>query len=292
MIYTLKSGAYEAKIASLGAELVSLKKDGRESIWYGTAPYWTSHAPILFPICGKLLNDSYCYKGKRYAMKGHGFAGKCEFTLVKSTDTELILSLKENDSTLECYPFPFELICSYELSDEGFSASYTVKNTGDSVMPYMFGWHPGFNLIPDGGADINDYYVDFENLESLTMYPLIEGTHFTSKKAEKYPLSSGKFLINEDYIYPRDTIIFYHHNNKCVLASDKNSYKVTFAWSENLPKLALWKRNDSRAKYFCLEPWTGVSSDGSQEENFETREMERLDAGCEKTYSYKVQIEF
>lgn len=292
MIYTLKSEHYEAKISSLGAELISLKKDGRESVWIGDCAYWGEHAPLLFPVCGRLLDDGYRYGGKRYEMKGHGFAKSCEFTLIKSSESCLILSLKESEGTLVQYPFCFELVCSYTLSDDGLFASYTVKNTGEGDMPYMFGWHPGFNLISDGGAEINDYYVDFGNLESLTLYPLVTGTHFASRKSESYSLTDGKLVINENYLYPRDTLLFYGHENRCTLGCEKNSFKVMFSWSENLPLLALWKRNDSKAKYFCLEPWTGMPSDGSKEENFETREMERLGRGLEKTYSYKIQIEF
>jgi galactose mutarotase-like enzyme len=47
----LKSGRTTAEIQSLGAELVSLKKDGCEYIWNGDKTYWAGHAPVLFPIC-------------------------------------------------------------------------------------------------------------------------------------------------------------------------------------------------------------------------------------------------
>lgn len=293
MIYTLKNGSYEAKISSLGAELISFRQDGKESIWYGSAPYWQDHAPLLFPICGRLLNDEYSYGGKVYKMTGHGFAKRSEFECISQSEKKLVLSLKENDATLEIYPFKFEFIATYELGDDGaLSLAVRVKNTDEKTMPYMFGWHPGFNLISDGGAEINDYCIDFGNLTELTIYPLIENTYFASTKPDKYTLTNGKILINEDYIYPRDTLLMFDHENKCTLGTDKNGFRAELSWSDNLPLLALWKQNKSGARFFCLEPWTQMPSDGSHEEVFETRNMERLESGDEKEYSYKLKIKF
>ena len=53
MIYEIKSGEVTASIDTLGAELVSLKKNGSEFMWRGTP--WPKHAPVLFPICGRLI---------------------------------------------------------------------------------------------------------------------------------------------------------------------------------------------------------------------------------------------
>lgn len=291
MIYTIKNEAYEAKISSLGAELISLVFKNRECIWEGKEEFWGDHAPVLFPICGQIKDKQYTYGGKTYGMRGHGFAKRCEFSLVSLENSKITLCLRENEATLAEYPFRFELYAEYELSGDTLCASFKVCNRDEKIMPYMFGWHPGFTLFTDGGADINDYYVDFLGLESLAMHPLQLGP-FANPVAEEYKLTDGKIRINEGYLYPRDTMVMLSHENKCVLGTEKNSYRVFLEWSKNLPVLAIWKDDHNDAKFLCLEPWTWMPADGINEENFETRKMERLAPMQEEIYSYKLKIEF
>ena len=68
MIHTIKSGKLTAQINDFGAELVSaVGADGYEYIWDGKE-YWCHHAPVLFPTCGRIVNDTYTYAGKTYHM--------------------------------------------------------------------------------------------------------------------------------------------------------------------------------------------------------------------------------
>ena len=105
MIYTLKSENTVAKKSSRGAELISLEVEGRELMWQGES--WSSHAPILFPVCGKLKGSKYSYGNVEYSLPGHGFAGKREFFLIKSTDSSVELMLTSDKETLDIYPFYF-----------------------------------------------------------------------------------------------------------------------------------------------------------------------------------------
>ena len=291
MNYTIKNDFYTATVSTTGAELISLIANGRECIWDGNREFWGDHAPLLFPICGQIKDKEYKYADKKYKMNGHGFARREEFIVIEKSDGKITLCLKENENTLSQYPFSFELYATYELSGDRLLADFTVRNTGNELMPYMFGWHPGFMLFEDGGACINDYYVDFGKLTTLAMHPLQNGP-FANPVSEEYPLTDGKIRICEEYLYPRDTMIMVNHENGCTLGSEKNTYKVFVEWSENLPVLALWKANDGRAKFFCVEPWTQMPADGVSEENFEIRKMERLKGGEQATYSYKVKITF
>ena len=54
-----------------GAELTSIKFNGKEMLYQGGA--WNRHAPILFPIVGRLKNDETIINGKVYHMKQHRF---------------------------------------------------------------------------------------------------------------------------------------------------------------------------------------------------------------------------
>ena len=49
MTYQLSSGLLELEISSIGAELISVKKQGKERLWQNENGGWSGHAPVLFP---------------------------------------------------------------------------------------------------------------------------------------------------------------------------------------------------------------------------------------------------
>ena len=98
MNFQIKNTHIAAQIDSFGAQLNSLKKtdENLEYIWQANPQYWNRHAPILFPIVGRLKDDEYFYKDKKYNMTQHGFARDCEFKLVKKEDDYLKFRLESN----------------------------------------------------------------------------------------------------------------------------------------------------------------------------------------------------
>ena len=163
MIYTIKNDNLVATVNSLGAELTSVIGGGYEYIWQGEE--WKKHAPVLFPICGTLLNGKYTFKGREYSLEKHGFAKFMEFEVKESTESSLTLIAKSNEDTLAIYPFEFTLTARYALTDNRLEVTYTVENAGMQIMPYMFGWHPAFTLA--GSEPINSFSVAITNTKEL-----------------------------------------------------------------------------------------------------------------------------
>lgn len=72
--HTIRGGGLTATIKAHGAELCSLRSDaGIEFVWQA-GPAWLRHAPLLFPIVGRLANDELRHRGKTYRITQHGFA--------------------------------------------------------------------------------------------------------------------------------------------------------------------------------------------------------------------------
>ena len=71
MNHVIENEALRVTVSSMGAEMISAvdKKDGTEYVWQGDATYWTGHAYNLFPICGRLTEGKYTYKGNTYEIK-------------------------------------------------------------------------------------------------------------------------------------------------------------------------------------------------------------------------------
>ena len=169
----LRNENVSVTLKSLGGELTSIKDaSGTEYLWQGNPDFWSGQAPVLFPIVGCLRNGTATIGDSKTCSFGrHGLARKLEFTLVSSSETCAVYSLKADDSTKEQYPYDFELQMIYELTDHGVKVSHKVINHGDIVMPYCIGGHPAFNCPVYEGENFEDYIVEFEqNGEDRTAY--------------------------------------------------------------------------------------------------------------------------
>ena len=285
MIYTLKNEKLTVSVSSKGAELVSaISSDGKEYIWQADKSYWGRHAPILFPVCGRLLNSEYTLDGVRYEMGSHGCARDREFELVEAIDDSLTLVLRQNEQTAKVYPFDFTLSVKYSLRGSELTMAIEVKNDSAKTMPYMIGWHPGFNI--EGLIDNYSIKVKIGNsVKRNYMKPSL----FIEPEAVDFPISDGIFKLTEKEIYGEDTLIFSDIGGESELLRDGKTI-LRIKQSDNLPYYAIWKAPKSGAEYICLEPWSDIPADGITPECFDTRKMSRLDAGKSETYIFTVEF--
>ena len=290
MIHNIKSDKLTVRINDFGAELISARgSDDFEYVWYANPTYWDQHAPVLFPICGRILNGYYLYDGKKYEMAGHGFASARSFKVKTKSENSITLVLESDESTLAEYPFDFVLTATYTVIDNTLTADFKVDNKDKKVMPYMFGWHPGFTLEKAGGSSIVDFTLKFDDVDKVCWYPLQNGC-FCRPYGEDYALSNSEYPLNEEEIYANDTMIFTGTKERVLLSAPMEKHSVELSWSKNLPYFCIWKETDANARFICLEPWSGTPGDGETEENFNVRKMERLPSGKSEIYSYSVKF--
>ena len=128
---------------SFGGELLSFKLDGIEKIHQGEEArdqngkvYWKRHAPVLFPIVGKLKRNQTLINGRTYEIPQHGFARDMEFEPVTKLDNFHSYVLRSNKYTLVRYPFEFELYNTYRQEENKLIFIYKVINTGLNNMPF------------------------------------------------------------------------------------------------------------------------------------------------------------
>ncbi len=291
MIYTLKNNFVNVSLSSVGGELCgALANDGFDFVWSGDPKWWGAHGPLLFPLCGRIKNGEYTYKGNKYHLGCHGFLPKTEMSVVSADESTLALSLDANEKTRENYPFDFNLFVKYTLSGNTLKLEATVKNTGNEVLPFAFGTHPGFTLPMEEGKDIADYYIQFDGIDKATVYPLVNQC-FVSPTGEEYSLPNGKYYLEEKELYQRSTVIFKDTKNSCTLATEGGKRAIKMTWSDDFPYFCFWKTENNGAKFICLEPWSGVPNDGDTEEEFENKPaMVRLNPGESQSYSYTISF--
>ena len=268
MNYEIKNSFISVKIDSFGAQLNSLKKtnENLEYIWQANPQYWNRHAPILFPIVGRLKDDEYFYKDKKYNMTQHGFARDCEFELVKKEDDYLKFRLESNEKSLEKYPFLFELDISYELVENKLVISYEVKNKTNGEMLFSIGAHPAFNW-PLDNEEKNDCYFEFEDIKSTKRYFLNDkGLVYNNADLE---IIENKIPLSEE-LFKDDALVFNDLSINIVsFKNTKNTNHIRLDF-EKFPYLGLWSK-PSGAPFLCIEPWYGVADSFDSSKSLEDK---------------------
>lgn len=260
MKHTISNHHLTATVDSLGAQLVSLKKidDDIEYIWKADPEVWGRHAPILFPVVGKLKNDEYHFQGKRYHLSQHGFARNMEFkNLVANSDT-LIFELQESEESFRHFPFHFALQVSFYLWKNILYTKFEVHNTHGDTLYFSIGGHPGFTCPIDETSTRSDYYLEFENAESAQSH-ILEGGNISSRT--KNVIENRVIKISDD-VFDEDALIFKGLNSQKVSLKHNSGKEVLHFHFPNYPYLGIWSMNQT-SPYICIEPWYGLADNES-----------------------------
>ena len=289
MIRKIQSEYLIAEINELGAELFSLKskRDGTEYLWQGNPEYWPGRSTVLFPICARLYEGRYFYRGKEYEMPIHGIAKLFEFHSEKNGDSEISLTLKSSPETKSYYPFDFEFAVRYSLNGNELKTEFEVKNTGCEVMYFSYGGHPGFNVPFSPGESFEDYYLEFER-EELTRLLFSESCFYTGR-TEKYPIRDKKLPLRHA-LFDNDAIFFESEAEKVRLKSRLSKRHIEVSYG-GMTSLGLWHKPKSDAPYICIEPWHGIPSLDGVADDFE-KKAQMIALNVNKSYknSYKIKI--
>lgn len=258
MTHQLQNDRYQVEIKEKGAELSSFRDNqtNLEYIWSADPKIWPRHAPVLFPIVGKLPGNKYQYQGQTYELPQHGIARDLNFTLLHQTPDTLVFELNSSAQTLKVYPFTFRLQIQYTLQDNALEVSYKVQNTGAADMYFSIGAHPGFNcpLLPN--EEFTDYYLAFEQPETLERYLLQDGLQ--NGQTELVSNGTNKLPLNYD-LFEKDAIVLKElQSEKITLKTDKHPHGLDFEF-KGYPFFGIWTK-ERNAPFICLEPWHGIAS--------------------------------
>lgn len=282
MIYSLTKDNYSIEVSSLGAELISLKKNNINYLWTKTQPWWQRHAPVLFPIVGKLKNNTFQYQGKEYTLSQHGFARDSEFELTEETNDSLLFRLTENKNPN--YPFEFDFFIKYSLNDHGIKTTYIVENKGNEILPFSVGAHPGFLCPFDKNESLDDYYFEFDDDDTLNRTLLDEG--LLLEDALTITLDKKKIFLTEE-LFKDDALVLSGFKSKSVALKSK-SYALKISW-EDCTYLGLWKQ--PKAPFVCIEPWWGVADSVMHNQDIiDKKGINLLEPGNKKEFWFGIEF--
>ena len=268
----------EIKSKKQGAELTSIKFNGKEMLHQGEI--WNRHAPILFPIVGKLKNNETNIYGKTYHMNQHGFARDMEFTELEKNDTEHKYMLESNQETLKMFPFKFQLYVSHKLEENSVITTYEVVNKDEKKMIFGIGGHPAYICDYSSGK----YSIEFEKQENNIKFLSLDNGLIMEKEAKNILENNSIKLDKNSFI--NDAIIMKNINSNKVYLKENDKKILEFDFT-GFPYLGMWAKIG--APFVCIEPWMNTADKVNTDGKFSSKEnIITLKPNDEFKCSYKV----
>lgn len=264
----LQNELLRAEITLHGAELLFFGGiSGPNVLWSKQTDHWNRVAPNLFPIVGRLVDDSYTLEGKRYRMMQHGFARDREFDVVEQSETAVRLRLVSDAESMSVYPYSFVFDVVYTLSSFGLSISYETRNTGKEALFYATGGHPAFYLE----EQLEHYYLEFDTAIQLERHELT-GSYF-SGETSYYGVSTQLKLGDE--LFENDAFVLKDPQFKSVCLKNQDGETLVQMSCDSWTAIGFWTKKG--APFICIEPWWGwadhADSSGKLEEKAGIRRL-------------------
>ncbi|MBR0758211.1 aldose 1-epimerase family protein [Bradyrhizobium jicamae] len=284
--HTISNGRISATILAHGAELCSLRDaEGAELLWQA-GPQWPRHAPLLFPIVGKLRGDQLRHAGKTYPMTQHGFARDRRFAWVEQGAASCKLVLTDDAETRARYPFAFRLEVTYTVLGADLDVGFAVINTGNETLPASLGGHPAFNwpLLP--GLPKEAHSLSFFENEDAPIRRLKDG--LLRDKPEPSPIE-GKTLSLSERLFDDDAMILDRVASSSVRFGAARGPAIYVSWT-GFRELGIWSKPGG-APFLCIEPWRGYASPAEFDGEFSDKPgLMRIAPGKREELGYRIRV--
>ena len=278
----LKSDQLNVEFQTLGGALSSIKdKDDVEYLWQGDPTYWSGQAPVLFPICGSVRNDTVLYDNEDGSQKEgkiprHGLVRKKEFTLVEQTDNSVTFAIEDDEEMYANYPYHFRLEITYTVTGKTIRTQYKIYNKeSEKSMPYFIGGHPGFNCPLLDDEVYEDYYLEFEKPETCTVPKPFPETGMLDLKDRNSWLNNQKEIdLNYDF-FSYDAVTLDELESRTVALRSRKHDKGLKLHFKEFPNLIVWSTLN-KGPFIALEPWSGLSTSIEEGDRLEDKKNVKI----------------
>jgi galactose mutarotase-like enzyme len=256
---SITSGTLTAEVDPLGAQLSVLRDgQGRDLLWNGDPAVWSGRAPLLFPIVGTLVGGAYRVGSSTYHLPRHGLARGRMFDVAASGAADASFRLRADESTLQSYPFRFELLVSFVLTGATLSIKTRIHNAGEVDMPASFGYHPGFRWPLPFGQARSSHFIEFETDEPAP-FRRLDADGLLTPERHPTPIVKRRLQL-ADSLFTADVVIFDAIKSRSVTYGADQGPRIRIAFPDS-PYLGLWSKPGGA--FVCIEPWHGVADPGS-----------------------------
>lgn len=281
--------------SSIGGELISFKVDGKERIHQGEdcidekgKVYWKRHAPVLFPIVGKLKKNKTLIGGRTFELMQHGFARDMEFEPITKLENFHSYVLKSNRYTIARYPYEFALYHTYRAEENKLTTIYKVVNTGLINLPFGIGGHPAF-IINQEELKKGHYYLEFEEPEEkIHFLYLVDGLIGTDYAKNR--IVEKKYIMLDSHTFDNDALIMKGiTSHKISLVNYHQGKRELTMDFTGFPYLAIWSKPN--APFICIEPWYSTA-DNIKSTGVFTQKPDLISLKTDEEFECKYTVEF
>lgn len=280
-MYTIQNNLLSATFSPMGAQLCSVQShSGDEKIWQADPDIWPWHAPLCFPVVGRLRDGQYTHKGQVYSLPTHGFARHQEFEATAHSKTSISFQLLSSPQTKEQYPFDFELSITYSLAENCLVKSHQINNNSPDTMYYEIGGHDAFAL------DWADATLSIPKTPTLQSYQQDEQGIIIPQKLY-IPQKEGEIPL--DYRpHGLDCYLFANLAHRQVLLQAKDGTSLLGMEFHDFPYLVLWSKDKS---FYCVEPWSSLPDCSYVSAELKDKiGVRKLRAGCGEKLCYTTEF--
>jgi galactose mutarotase-like enzyme len=278
----------QIQVSTHGAELQSIMANGREYLWQGDQTFWGRRAPILFPIVGRLANDTLRIEGREYPMKQHGFARDAEFV---ERDGWYMLAEEGRVN----HPYAYELAVRYSVVGNTLTCNWQVTNHGDDTMHFQIGAHPAF-LLPDFDANDDIHgFIRFYDKNDNTISPMVHyyldgGLRRAYDKPMALNNNEGLLALN-DKTFENDALLIEGSQVAGAALLNKAGHEVLRVSCPQAEAFGIWAPYKPGCPFVCIEPWCGMADRYDFRGDITEREYNHsLKPGETYLFSYSIQI--
>ncbi len=257
-LHTIQDGGLSATISTDGAELHSIRTAGGRELLWQAGPDWPRHAPVLFPIVGRLAGDRLLHDGAATRMTQHGFARDRAFTFIERDRSECRLVLEDDEQSRAIYPFGFRLEIAYGIDGSTLTVSYHLANPGHDVLPASLGAHPAFAWPLEPGLAADAHEILFDSEEPAPIRRVTGG--LLRPDVEPSPVR-GRRLELTPSLFTDDAVILDEPVSRGLRYGIPDGPALRIGWT-NFSQLGIWSKpvGDGTAPFLCIEPWNGLAS--------------------------------
>lgn len=279
MIFTICSDILIVKLDSVGAQLISVVFDGKERLWQNDNGSWTSHAPTLFPVCGRV---SALVDGKPIDLPQHGVVRHKEFVGTQPDAATVVLTTSSNELTREHYPFDWRYTLTFRVDGDTMYITHEVVNIGKQTMYFALGGHESFVLQ----NDVGNYYVRLPQ-DNVLVGLLHDNNARLSGETRTFG-EGGVIHLPADFL-DGSTMVFGNIKSREAILCAEDGTELAITRFDGFSNFMLWRPRE--AHMICLEPWLNMldSADNPTTELKDKQGFVALSAGETKVYNRSVQ---
>ncbi|MWV49804.1 aldose 1-epimerase family protein [Rathayibacter sp. VKM Ac-2803] len=249
-VLAIGGGGLRVALTTAGAEMTSLRDDaGREYLWQA-GPEWRRHAPVLFPIIGRLPGDTLHHDGVDHRMGQHGIARDRVFELAGVSGDEAVFRLRSDDATRAVFPFDWTLLIAYAVTGSSVRITQTVENRGTGPLGASVGNHPAFALpLPGatGGHRISFAQAEPEGFRRAPENLLLDERH-------PAPLEDGVLTVDDAHF--EEGVMIFDEPRRRTLRLEADGARTIEVDSGDFDVVGVWK--PVGAPFVCIEPWRSI----------------------------------